>query len=91
VLALLLDACAFALAYLGGKVVGTIHDVRVAEPIAVACRGPFADLDCALSVGFPAVSVLLIVVGLSVPAFPVRYGRFATPARGVPCGQCARA
>jgi hypothetical protein len=88
-LALLLVACAFALAYLGGKVVGTIHDLLVAEPIAVACRGPFADLDCALSVGFPAVSVLLIVLGLSVPAIPgavrafydARTGRALRPLR----------
>ncbi|WP_214369792.1 MAB_1171c family putative transporter [Pseudonocardia sp. H11422] len=31
------------------------------------CAGPFSRIDCALSVGFPALSVLLILLGLAVP------------------------
>jgi hypothetical protein len=69
-LALLIGACVFALAYLVGKVVSTLHDLRIAHPVALTCHGAFSTVGCALDVGFPAVSVLLIVLGLSIPAFP---------------------
>ncbi|MFB9685187.1 hypothetical protein [Amycolatopsis plumensis] len=69
-LALLLLASAFAVAYLGGKVVATIRALQADHPAKAVCRGPFSTLSCALDVGFPAVSVLLIVVGLTIPAVP---------------------
>ncbi|MDX3188794.1 hypothetical protein PV458_10350 [Streptomyces sp. MN03-5084-2B] len=69
-LALLLLASAFAVAYLGGKVVATIRALEAGHPAKAVCRGPFSTLPCSLDVGFPAVSVLLIVVGLTVPAIP---------------------
>ncbi len=69
-LALLLLASAFAVAYLGGKVAGTIRALQAEHPVKALCRGPFSTLPCALDVGFPAVSVLLIVVGLTIPAVP---------------------
>ncbi|MEV5716637.1 hypothetical protein AB0L41_22300 [Amycolatopsis mediterranei] len=69
-LALLLLASAFAVAYLGGKVVATIRALQAEHPVKAVCRGPFSTLPCALDVGFPAVSVLLIVVGLTIPAVP---------------------
>jgi hypothetical protein len=69
-LALLIVACVFALAYLVGKIVSTLHDLRIPDPVALSCRGPFSTVGCSLDVGFPAVSVLLIVLGLSIPALP---------------------
>ena len=69
-LALLLLASAFAVAYLAGKVVATIRALQADHPAKALCRGPFSTLPCTLDVGFPAVSVLLIVVGLTIPAVP---------------------
>lgn len=69
-LTLLLLASAFAVAYLAGKIVGTIRALEADHPAKALCRGPFSTLPCALDVGFPAVSVLLIVVGLTIPAVP---------------------
>ncbi|MBE1494678.1 hypothetical protein H4696_001778 [Amycolatopsis lexingtonensis] len=69
-LALLLLASAFAIAYLTGKVVATIHALEADHPAKALCRGPFSTLPCTLDVGFPAVSVLLIVLGLTIPAVP---------------------
>ncbi|MGW3993766.1 hypothetical protein ACWEF6_09775 [Amycolatopsis sp. NPDC004772] len=69
-LALLLLASGFAVAYLAGKVVGTLRALQAEHPVKALCRGPFSTLPCALDVGFPAVSVLLIVVGLTIPAVP---------------------
>jgi len=57
-------------AYLAGKVVATIRALQDDHPAKALCRGPFSTLPCTLDVGFPAVSVLLIVVGLTVPAIP---------------------
>lgn len=69
-LALLLLASAFAIAYLAGKVVATIDALQADHPAKALCQGPFSTVPCALDVGFPAVSVLLIVVGLTIPAVP---------------------
>ena len=69
-LVLLLLASAFAVAYLGGKVVATIRAIEAVHPVKALCRGPFSSLPCTLDVGFPAVSVLLIVLGLTIPAVP---------------------
>ncbi|MGW3962827.1 hypothetical protein ACWED2_23625 [Amycolatopsis sp. NPDC005003] len=69
-LALLLLASAFAVAYLAGKVVATIRALQAEHPVKAVCHGPFSTVPCALDVGFPAVSVLLIVVGLTIPAIP---------------------
>lgn len=69
-LALLLLASAFAVAYLGGKIVATIRALQDDHPAKALCRGPFSTLPCTLDVGFPAVSVLLIVVGLTIPSVP---------------------
>ncbi|MDT7802447.1 MAG: hypothetical protein QOI78_5880 [Actinomycetota bacterium] len=69
-LSLLLLASAFAVAYLGGKVVATIKALQSDHPAKALCAGPFSTLPCALDVGFPAVSVLLIVVGLTIPSIP---------------------
>lgn len=69
-LTLLLLASALALAYLAGKVVATIQALQADHPAKALCRGPFSTLPCTLDVGFPAVSVLLIVVGLTIPSVP---------------------
>lgn len=69
-LALLLLASAFAVAYLAGKVVATIRALEADHPAKALCRGPFSTLPCTLDVGFPAVSVLLIVLGLTIPSIP---------------------
>src|SRR3954470_18865193 len=69
-LALLLLASAFAIAYLAGKIVSTIRALQDDHPAKALCRGPFSTLPCTLDVGFPAVSVLLIVVGLTIPSIP---------------------
>jgi hypothetical protein len=69
-LVLLLIACLLALAYLIGKIVVTIQDLVVAQPVKGVCAGPFSTVPCTLDVGFPALSVLLIVLGLTVPATP---------------------
>lgn len=69
-LALLLLASAVAVAYLGGKVVATLRAVQADHPVKALCSGPFSTLPCALDVGFPAVSVLLIVLGLTIPSVP---------------------
>ena len=79
-LVLLLVACAFAFAYLVGKVVGLVSDVAAEHPVMKLCHGAFSNVRCALAVGFPAVSVLLIVVGLTVPALPAA-GRAVRDAR----------
>ncbi|WIX99640.1 hypothetical protein QRX60_37140 [Amycolatopsis mongoliensis] len=69
-LALLLLASAFAVAYLAGKIVATIRALQDDHPAKALCRGPFSTLPCTLDVGFPAISVLLIVVGLTIPSVP---------------------
>ncbi|HET6709701.1 hypothetical protein [Amycolatopsis sp.] len=69
-LALLLLASGFAVAYLAGKVVATIRALQADHPAKALCRGPFSTVPCALDVGFPAISVLLIVLGLTIPAVP---------------------
>jgi hypothetical protein len=69
-LALLLLASAFAVAYLAGKVVATVRALQADHPAKALCHGPFSTVPCALDVGFPAVSVLLIVLGLTIPAVP---------------------
>ncbi|WP_020660274.1 hypothetical protein [Amycolatopsis benzoatilytica] len=79
-LGILLVACAFAFAYLAGKLVDLVADVTAAHPVMKLCRGAFSTVRCSLAVGFPAVSVLLIVVGLVVPALPAA-GRAVRDAR----------
>jgi len=79
-LGILLVACVFAFAYLVGKVVDLISDVTAEHPAMKLCHGAFSTVRCALSVGFPAISVLLIVIGLTVPAFPA-VGRSVRDAR----------
>jgi hypothetical protein len=69
-LGVMLVACAFALAYLAGKIAAVIGDLNSAHPVAVPCHGAFSNLKCSLDVGFPAVSVFLIVIGLTLPALP---------------------
>jgi hypothetical protein len=69
-LVLLLLASAFAVAYLAGKVVATIRALEADHPAKALCHGPFSTLPCTLDVGFPAVSVLLIVLGLTIPSVP---------------------
>ncbi|MGC7096198.1 hypothetical protein ACPZ19_16105 [Amycolatopsis lurida] len=69
-LVLLLIACVLAVAYLVGKIVATIQDVVAEQPVQGVCAGAFSTLRCTLDVGFPALSVLLIVLGLTVPAVP---------------------
>lgn len=69
-LALLLVASALAIAYLAGKIVSTIQALQADHPAKGLCSGPFSTLPCALDVGFPAVSVLLIVLGLTIPSIP---------------------
>lgn len=69
-LVLLLIASVVAVAYLVGKIVATIQDVVAEEPVQGVCAGAFSTLRCTLDVGFPALSVLLIVLGLTVPAVP---------------------
>jgi hypothetical protein len=69
-LVLLLLASAFAVAYLTGKVVATIRALEADHPAKALCHGPFSTLPCTLDVGFPALSVLLIVLGLTIPAIP---------------------
>ncbi|WP_033294328.1 hypothetical protein [Amycolatopsis jejuensis] len=66
----MLVACVFAFAYLAGKIVDLISDLTDDHPVAKVCRGAFSTARCALAVGFPAISVLLIVVGLTLPALP---------------------
>ncbi|MBB4683066.1 hypothetical protein [Amycolatopsis jiangsuensis] len=73
-------ACLVAFAYLVGKIVDLIRDVGAEHPVAEVCEGAFSTPHCALAVGFPAVSVLLLVVGLTVPAFPAA-GRALRDAR----------
>jgi len=69
-LVLLLIASALAVAYLVGKIVVTIQDLVVAQPAKGVCAGPFSTVPCTLDVGFPALSVLFIVLGLTIPAVP---------------------
>ncbi len=69
-LVLLLIASALAVAYLVGKIVATIQDMVAEQPVQGLCAGAFSTLRCTLDVGFPALSVLLIVLGLTVPAVP---------------------
>lgn len=69
-LGIMLLACAFAFAYLIGKIVGLISDLTAEHPVTKLCRGAFSTVPCTLAVGFPALSVLLVVVGLTVPAAP---------------------
>lgn len=69
-LVLLLIASVLAVAYLVGKIVATIQDVVAEQPVQGVCAGAFSTLRCTLDVGFPALSVLLIVLGLTIPAVP---------------------
>lgn len=69
-LGLVFVGCLVAFVYLTGKIVDLIRDVAAEHPVAAVCRGAFSSLDCALAVGFPAIAVLLLVIGLTVPAFP---------------------
>jgi hypothetical protein len=62
--------CVVAFVYLAGKIVDLVRDVVAEHPVAAVCRGAFSSLDCTLAVGFPAISVLLLVIGLTIPAFP---------------------
>ncbi|MER6902136.1 hypothetical protein, partial [Amycolatopsis sp. NPDC000740] len=79
-LGIMLVACVFAFAYLVGKIVDLISDLTAEHPVTKLCRGAFSTVRCTLAVGFPAVSVLLIVVGLTVPALPA-LGRAVRDAR----------
>ena len=69
-LALLLAASVLAIAYLAGKIVATLKALTAEHPVKALCHGPFSTVPCTLDVGFPALSVLLIVLGLTVPAVP---------------------
>ncbi len=65
------------LLYTGSKIQYVIRSVLGpvrAEPL---CSGPFSTLVCALSVGLPALSVLVIVFGLSIPAIGSRVRRLS--------------
>ncbi len=79
-LGIMLLACVFAFAYLIGKIVGLIGDLTAEHPVTKLCRGAFSTIPCTLAVGFPALSVLLVVVGLTVPAAPA-LGRAVRDAR----------
>ncbi|WP_134731294.1 hypothetical protein [Amycolatopsis nivea] len=79
-LGIMLLACVFAFAYLIGKIVGLIGDLTTEHPVTKLCRGAFSTVPCTLAVGFPAVSVLLVVVGLTVPVLPA-VGRAVRDAR----------
>lgn len=69
-LVLLLTASVLAVAYLAGKIVATIKALEAEHPVKALCHGPFSTIPCTLDVGFPALSVLLIVLGLTIPAVP---------------------
>ncbi|ATY12844.1 hypothetical protein CU254_22105 [Amycolatopsis sp. AA4] len=79
-LGIMLLACVFAFAYLVGKIVDLISGLTAEHPAPKLCRGAFSTVRCTLAVGFPALSVLLIVVGLTVPALPA-LGRAVRDAR----------
>ncbi|WP_329063078.1 hypothetical protein [Amycolatopsis sp. NBC_01480] len=79
-LGVMLVACVFALAYLAGKIAGLIGDLNSAHPVNMVCSSAFSNLECSLDVGFPAISVLLIVIGLTLPALPAA-GRAIRDAR----------
>ncbi|ALG12230.1 MAB_1171c family putative transporter [Kibdelosporangium phytohabitans] len=57
-----------ALAYLAYKVFEVGREVLTGRPAEAFCSGPFSTIPCTLAVGTPALSVLMIIVGFSVPA-----------------------
>ncbi|MFP5071666.1 MAB_1171c family putative transporter [Pseudonocardia nantongensis] len=60
--------CVFGLAYSTSKISTTVLAYAGAGGGADRyCAGPFSRLDCTLDIGFPALSVGLIVLGLGVP------------------------
>jgi hypothetical protein len=67
-LVLMTFGCVLGLAYLAHKVVEVGREVFTGQPAEAFCSGPFATVSCTLAVGTPAVSVLMIIVGLCIPA-----------------------
>lgn len=61
-------ACVLGLANLASKVVEVVRELLGVAPAGVACGGPFSGAACTLSVGMPALSVLVLVGGLLLPA-----------------------
>lgn len=56
------------LLYTGNKIQYVIRSALGPVSVEPVCSGPFSTPVCALSVGMPALSVLVIVIGLSIPA-----------------------
>lgn len=67
-LIILMLACLVAFAYLVQRIVTVAMSVFASVSAEPLCAGPFSGLDCTFSVGFPALSVLLIILSVLVPA-----------------------
>jgi hypothetical protein len=80
-LVILILACLLAGAYLVQRIVTVALSVFASVPAEPLCAGPFSSVDCTFSVGFPALSVLLIVLAVLVPAAGGRLHRALTGQR----------
>lgn len=67
-LVLMSVGCVLGLAYLAHKVFEVGREVFTGQAAEAFCTGPFSTVSCTLAVGTPALSVLMIIVGLTVPA-----------------------
>jgi hypothetical protein len=65
------------LLYTGSKIQYVIRSALGPVSVEPRCAGPFSSLVCTLSVGLPALSVLVIVIGLSIPTVGRRIDRLA--------------
>jgi hypothetical protein len=74
-LALVLGACALAAAYIVGKIISVANALVGTPQPETPCAGPFSAPSCALSVGFPAMSIFLLILGVTSLAAGPRLSR----------------
>jgi len=69
---LIAAGCVLAAGYLIEKVIGVVSELITASPAESYCPSAFATVGCTFAVGMPALAVLLITLGTTLPTLGPR-------------------
>ncbi|MGH3845330.1 MAG: MAB_1171c family putative transporter [Pseudonocardiaceae bacterium] len=76
-LILIASGCLLALGYLIEKVIGVVSEVATGSAAEPYCSSAFATVGCTFSVGMPALAVLLMTLGTTLPILGPRLEHLA--------------
>jgi hypothetical protein len=69
---LIAAGCVVATGYLTEKVISVVSELVTGSPAELFCPSAFATLGCTFAVGMPALAVLLLILGTTLPTFGPR-------------------